>query len=59
MFEVKHKEQMQNKTFRLPVALLKELNAVAAENEITLNELVRQCCQYAMAERKGTENGNK
>lgn len=49
MFIVKRdKEPMQNKTFRLPVALLARMEEAAHQNDISLNELVRQCCSYAM-----------
>jgi predicted DNA-binding protein len=59
MFKVQHKEPMQNKTFRLPVALLQKMQAIAETNNITVNELVKQCCEYAlseMADAKAKEN---
>jgi predicted HicB family RNase H-like nuclease len=47
MFEVK-KEEMANKTFRLPVDLIKRLETVAQQKGVSTNNLVRQCCEYAL-----------
>lgn len=47
MFEVK-KEEYVNKTFRLKKSLIKKLEKVAFENSVSLNELVSQCCNYAI-----------
>ena len=48
MFKIQQNEQMVNKTFRLPVKLIEELTQVAAEEKISVNNLVRQCCEYAL-----------
>lgn len=48
MFSVK-KPEMMNKTFRFPVDLLKQLEAVAQEKGVSVNNLVIQCCNYALA----------
>ena len=37
-----------SKTFRLPVALVEQMELLAASNKISLNKLVVQCLQYAM-----------
>ena len=47
MFRVK-KEEYVNKTFRMPVELVKELEAVAQNERVSLNNLVIQCCMYAL-----------
>lgn len=47
MFKVQKVEYV-NKTFRIPKNLLEELQNYAARNSISVNELVIQCCQYAM-----------
>ena len=47
MFQVK-KIEHANKTFRLPCDLLDELEKLAQENDDSLNQLVIQCCQYAL-----------
>ena len=48
MFEVKQTEEMLNKTFRLPVSLLDELARIAEHEKVSVNNLVRQCCEYAL-----------
>ncbi|WP_317855111.1 hypothetical protein [Chakrabartyella piscis] len=47
MFEVK-KTEFVNKTFRLDKKLVDDLSVCAAQNNISLNALVAQCCQYAL-----------
>lgn len=47
MFKVEKKE-MTNKTFRLPKELVQELQVVAQNKKVSLNDLVRQCCEYAL-----------
>ena len=47
MFEVK-KEEMSNKTVRLPISLIKRLENVAQQKGVSMNNLVRQCCEYAL-----------
>ena len=48
MFKVE-KEEMVNKTFRLPLILVEKLYEVAQNKGVSLNSLVRQCCEYALA----------
>lgn len=47
MFAVK-KTEMVNKTFRLPTDLVKRLATVAQEQGVSMNNLVGQCCEYAL-----------
>ena len=47
MFTVK-KVEMINKTFRLPSDLVKRLATVAQEQGVSMNNLVTQCCEYAL-----------
>ncbi len=47
MFEIK-KEEYVNKTFRMPVELVKDLETLAQQEKISLNNLVMQCCRYAL-----------
>jgi len=49
VFEVKQSEEMVNKTFRLPAPLLEELAKVADREKVSVNNLVRQCCEYALS----------
>lgn len=46
-FKIK-KQEFANRTFRLPVELLEELNRLAAEKDISLNQLIVQCCEFAI-----------
>ena len=48
MFYVK-KPEMVNKTFRLPEDLVNQLSAVAQQQGVSMNNLVAQCCAYALA----------
>ncbi len=47
MFYVQ-KTEMVNKTFRLPEKLVSRLSAVAQQQGISMNNLVAQCCNYAL-----------
>ena len=37
-----------NKTFRMPTELVKKPEVLAQEKRISLNNLVVQCCEYAL-----------
>ena len=47
MFEIK-KEEYVNKIFRMPVTLVKKLEVLAQNNNVSLNNLIIQCCEYAV-----------
>ena len=49
MFSVK-KIEMVNKTFRLPLDLVERLSVVAQDKGVSMNNLVTQCCEYALAQ---------
>lgn len=54
MFQIKN-EQKSNKTIRMPDILIDRLQKIADQNNISFNQLVVQCCEYAlddMAENK-------
>lgn len=51
MFTVK-KPQNSNKTIRMPDALIERLQRVADANDISFNQLVVQCCEYALDHQK-------
>jgi predicted HicB family RNase H-like nuclease len=58
MFVVK-KPVTVNKTIRLPEELLKRLETIASQKDISLNQLIVQCCEYALndlAEEPQTES---
>lgn len=47
MFKIKKTEHI-NKTFRLPTELVKRMEEIAQNKGISLNNLVVQCCEYAL-----------
>ena len=47
MFRVKRQEYT-TKTFRLPSDLVERLETLAQEKNVSLNQLVGQCCEYAL-----------
>jgi predicted HicB family RNase H-like nuclease len=49
MFVVKHNREMVNKTFRFPSELLDKLERIAEKNKISVNSLVMQMAEYALA----------
>ncbi len=57
MFIVKKNSEMMNKTFRLPADLLERLTAVAKAQDVSVNNLVQQCCEYALGEMPKSDSG--
>jgi hypothetical protein len=49
VFVVKHNREMVNKTFRFPSELLDKLEHIAGKNKISVNSLVMQMAEYALA----------
>ena len=47
MFKVT-KPEYSNKTFRMPNELIYALEKLAQEKQVSLNQLVIQCCKYAL-----------
>ena len=47
MFEIK-KPSSSNKTIRMPDSLIEKLEQLAAAHDISFNQLVVQCCEYAL-----------
>lgn len=47
MFKVE-KPEYTNKTFRMPNELISQLEILAQNKQISLNQLVIQCCKYAL-----------
>lgn len=48
-----------NKTFRIDENLLKRLEKVATEENISINSLVVQCCKFALDRRNPKESIEK
>lgn len=44
------KPESANRTVRMPVELIEELNFLAQAKGISFNLVVSQCCRYALAE---------
>ena len=49
-FIVKKTEESVNRTFRFPKSLMNNLTNVAKNNNVSLNSLVIQCCEFALKE---------
>lgn len=47
MFRI-HKPTASNKTIRMPDTLIETLERLAAAHDISFNQLVIQCCEYAL-----------
>lgn len=47
MFEIK-KPTSSNKTIRMPDTLIEKLEHLAVKHDISFNQLVVQCCEYAL-----------
>ncbi len=47
MFEIQN-QQKSNKTIRMPNELIERLQTIADQNQISFNQLVVQCCEYAL-----------
>ena len=47
MFRIEKAEYV-NKTFRLPQELVQELERLAQSKDVSMNQLVVQCCRYAL-----------
>jgi hypothetical protein len=57
MFQVKLVEKKYiNKTFRFPASLMHKLEKVADENDVSVNELMRQCAEYALGDMERESN---
>lgn len=55
MFEVQ-KEEYVNKTFRMPVELVKQLETIAQKEKVSLNNLIIQCCKYSLKNLKESDD---
>ena len=55
-FHIK-KQEYSNRTLRFPVEILESLNKIATSKNISLNQLVVMCCEYAMNNFDENETG--
>lgn len=58
MFAVK-KPQSSNKTIRMPDTLIERLQQIADANDVSFNQLVVQCCEYALDHQKPAADSAK
>ena len=61
MFKIQKGYDSDSKTFRLPVELIEQLEKLAAQNKLSLNQLVVQCLNYAVSnlDTDGQEEGKE
>jgi predicted HicB family RNase H-like nuclease len=52
------KEESLNKTVRMPEPLIKELEDVARDQGVSFNQVVVQCCRYALKNLEGKAKKN-
>ena len=48
LFKTQKGYDSESKTFRLPIELIERLETLAAQNKLSLNQLVNQCLNYAI-----------
>lgn len=58
MFEIK-KPTASNKTIRMPDTMIEKMEKLAAQHDISFNQLVIQCCEYAMEHLNKPESEKK
>lgn len=58
MFEIK-KPSSSNKTIRMPDYLIEKLEMLAAQHDISFNQLVVQCCIYSLDNLEKPETDGK
>lgn len=56
MFKIQKGYDSESKTFRLPVELVNQLEKLAAQNKLSLNQLVIQCLNYAVSNLEPTQS---
>jgi len=55
------KTESTNRTIRMPIHLMNKIDELASKNSISFNQLVIQCCEFALEHIKdeNLENDNK
>jgi predicted HicB family RNase H-like nuclease len=49
MFDITKRESF-NKTIRMPDSLIRKIEKLALEKQVSFNQVVIQCCEYALSE---------
>jgi len=47
-FIIERKDEMETKTFRIPMSLIEQLEKLARENNVSVNGLIIQCIRFAL-----------
>ncbi len=55
VFEIR-KTESSNKTIRMKNDLIEKLENIASEKDISFNQLVVQCCEYAISNLKDNDS---
>ncbi|MBR5422537.1 MAG: hypothetical protein IK108_00850 [Clostridia bacterium] len=50
------KQHNSNKTIRMPDGLIEKLQKLADDNNTSFNQVVVQCCEFALKNLSNTEN---
>ena len=59
MFKIQKGYDSESKTFRLPIELIERMETLATRNKISLNQLVIQCLNYAIANLEDNDTINE
>ncbi|MBR1863888.1 MAG: hypothetical protein IJ806_07375 [Ruminococcus sp.] len=59
MWKIQKGYDTVSKSFRLPVELVEKLDKLAFENNLSLNQLVIQCLNYAVDNIEDDDDGDK
>ena len=59
MWKIQKGYDTVSKSFRLPVELVEELDKLAYENNLSINQLVIQCLNFALENLDKSENDEK
>ena len=59
MLEIEKGHESVNKTFRIPVDIVAELENLASINNTSVNKVVIQCLEYALANISQPDNNSK
>lgn len=53
------KPTSSNRTVRMPDTLIERISQIAAEQDISFNQVVIQCCEYAIDNLRQSDNAKK
>jgi len=56
MLEIKKEYEAINKTFRIPMNIVEQLEKLAGDNNTSVNKVVIQCLEYALDNIESADN---